>query len=83
MIKEKKHFEDVEDDLADSDATASESVKEVEELKESEMGSDSDSEYSPDGDAFDCLKDYELEYDESVSASESTESVQSVDDEAD
>merc|ERR1711973_865793 len=75
--------EDVEDDLADSDATDSESVKEVEELKESEMASDSDSEYSPDGDAFDYTKDYELEYDESSSASESTERVQSVDDDAD
>merc|ERR1711972_142232 len=55
----------------------------TEELKDSEMGSDSDSEYSPDGDVFDYTKDYELEYDESVSASESTESEQSTDDEAD
>merc|ERR1719249_366454 len=75
--------EDVEDDLADSDATDPESVKEQEELKESEIASDSDSEYSPDGDAFDYTKDYELEYDESVSASESTDSEQSTDDEAD
>ena len=79
--------EDVEDDLADSDATDSdsESVKEQEELKEAEVAShlDSDSEYSPDGDAFDYTKDYELEYEQSGSASESTESDQSTDDEAD
>merc|ERR1719249_596236 len=79
--------EDVEDDLADSDATDSdsESVKEQEELKEAEVAShsDSDSEYSPDGDAFDYTKDYELEYEQSGSASESTESEQSTDDEAD
>jgi len=81
------YAEDAEDDLADSDTDSvqeQEQELEQEELKQSEVASDSDSEYNVDGDAADYFRDYELEYAPTTSAaSDSTDSEQSTDSEAD